>query len=105
MNDNNNKKCLTKAELADAIYNIMQIDKQKSVQIIEDYIEIIKDALEKEGKVMLSGFGTYTVKSKNARKGRNPQTTEDIILAPRKVIKFKESQLLRKAMNQGQKAE
>lgn len=100
MNENNNKSCLTKAELADAIYNIMQIDKQKSVQIVEDYIEIIKDALIKEGKVMLSGFGTYTVKSKNARKGRNPQTGSDIILEPRKVLKFKESQILRKAMNQ-----
>ena len=54
----------------------------------------------KEGKVMLSGFGTYTVKSKNARKGRNPQTGSDIILEPRKVLKFKESQILRKAMNQ-----
>lgn len=100
MNENNNKSCLTKAELADAIYNIMQIDKQKSVQIVEDYIEIIKEALIKEGKVMLSGFGTYTVKSKNARKGRNPQTGGDIILEPRKVLKFKESQILRKAMNQ-----
>ena len=99
MNENNNKSCLTKAELADAIYNIMQIDKQKSVQIVEDYIEIIKDALIKEGKVMLSGFGTYTAKSKNARKGRNPQTGSDIILEPRKVVKFKESQILRKAMN------
>ncbi len=103
--DENNKNCLTKAELADAIFNVMQVDKQKSIQIVEDYIEIIKDALEKEGKVMLSGFGTYTVKSKNARKGRNPQTGSDIILAPRKVIKFKESQLLRKAMNQAPKAE
>lgn len=97
--DENNKNCLTKAELADAIFNVMQVDKQKSIQIVEDYIEIIKDALEKEGKVMLSGFGTYTVKAKNARRGRNPQTGGDIILDPRKVIKFKESQLLRKAMN------
>ncbi|MGI6679906.1 MAG: integration host factor subunit alpha [Bdellovibrionota bacterium] len=99
MNEDNKKNCLTKAELADAIYNTMQVDKQQAVQIVEDYIEIIKDALVKEGKVMLSGFGTYTVKSKNARKGRNPQTGSDMILKPRKVLKFKESQLLRKAMN------
>ena len=50
MDENNNKNCLTKAELSDAIYNIMQIDKQKSVKIVEDYIEIIKDALIKECK-------------------------------------------------------
>ena len=49
---------------------------------------------------MLSGFGTFTVKSKNARKGRNPQTGGVMILEPRKVVKFKESQILRKAMNQ-----
>ena len=91
MDENNNKNCLTKAELSDAIYNIMQIDKQKSVKIVEDYIEIIKDALIKEGKVMLSGFGTFTVKSKNARKGRNPQTGETIMIAPTKVPAFKAS--------------
>lgn len=93
------KRCLTKADLADAIYDALPVDKQKAAELVEDYIEIIKDSLEREGKVMLSGFGSYEVNYKDARKGRNPQTGEPLILRERKVVKFKASQLLRKAIN------
>lgn len=95
----NSKYCLTKADLADQIYATLPVDKQKAAQIVEDYIEIIKESLEKYGKVMLSGFGSYEVKAKPPRRGRNPQTGDSIILRARKVIKFKPSQLLRKAIN------
>lgn len=95
----NKKYCLTKADLADAIYATMPVDKQKAAQVVEDYIELIKDALEKDNKVMLSGFGSYEVKFKPPRRGRNPQTGDSIILRARKVVKFKPSQLLRKAIN------
>lgn len=95
----NSRYCLTKADLADSIYATLPVDKQKAAQIVEDYIEIIKEALERYGKVMLSGFGSYEVKSKPPRRGRNPQTGDSIILRARKVIKFKPSQLLRKAIN------
>ncbi|MGI6525422.1 MAG: integration host factor subunit alpha [Bdellovibrionota bacterium] len=95
----NSKYCLTKADLADAIYATLPVDKQKAAQIVETYIQIIKDALVKENKVMLSGFGSYEVKFKPPRRGRNPQTGESIILRARKVVKFKPSQLLRKAIN------
>jgi integration host factor subunit alpha len=96
---NNSKYCLTKADLADAIYATLPLDKQKAAQIVEDYIEIIKETLEKYGKVMLSGFGSYEVKAKPPRRGRNPQTGDSIILRARRVVKFKPSQLLRKAIN------
>jgi len=95
----NARYCLTKADLADAIYAALPVDKQKAAQIVEDYIELIKEALSKENKVMLSGFGSYEVKFKPPRRGRNPQTGESIILRARKVVKFKPSQLLRKAIN------
>ena len=80
----------------------MTVDNQKAADIVEDYIEIIKDMLAKDGKVMLSGFGSYEVKAKPPRRGRNPQTGDTITLRARKVVKFKPSQLLRKAIN-GQK--
>lgn len=99
--DDKERQCLTKADLADAIYSTLPIDKQKAAKIVEDYIEIIKDGLFKDGKVMLSGFGAYEVKYKPARRGRNPQTGQSIILRERKVVKFKPSQLLRKAINGG----
>lgn len=95
----NKRYCLTKADLADAIYASVDIDKQKAAQVVEDYVEIIKDALEADGKVMLSGFGCYEVKTKDARRGRNPQTRETIMLRARKIVKFKPSQLLRRAIN------
>ncbi|MCB0330215.1 MAG: integration host factor subunit alpha [Bdellovibrionales bacterium] len=95
----NKKYCLTKADLADAIYATMPVDKQKASQVVEDYIELIKEALEQEHKVMLSGFGSYEVKYKPPRRGRNPQTGDSIILRARRVVKFKPSQLLRKAIN------
>lgn len=102
--DDNSKFCLTKADLADSIYSTLPVDKQKAAQIVEDYIELVKDSLEKEGKVMLSGFGSYEVKFKPPRRGRNPQTGGSIILRARKVVKFKPSQLLRRAIN-GQSTE
>ena len=95
----NSNYCLTKADLADAIYASFPVDKQKAAKVVEDYIELIKEALEKESKVMLSGFGSYEVHYKHPRKGRNPQTGDSIILRARKVVKFKPSQLLRKAIN------
>lgn len=97
----NDKYCLTKADLAEAIYAALPVDKQKAALIVEDYVEIIKDALANEGKVMLSGFGSYKVKYKPARRGRNPQTGDSITLRARKVVKFQPSQLLRKAINSG----
>jgi integration host factor subunit alpha len=95
----NSGYCLTKADLADAIYATVPVDKQKASQIVEDYIQIIKDALANEGKVMLSGFGSYEVKQKPPRRGRNPQTGQSITLRARRVVKFKPSQLLRRAIN------
>lgn len=99
-NDNSGSRiCITKAHLAEAIYSTLPVDKQKAAQIVEDYVEIIKDSLGKDGKVMLSGFGSYEVKTKPPRRGRNPQTGDSIILRGRKVVKFKPSQLLRKTIN------
>lgn len=99
MSDENNVSCLTKADLVDAIYDNLPIDKQKATQIVEDWVEIIKDGLEKDSKVMISGFGVFEVKGKHARPGRNPQTGGKITLSARKVVKFKASQILRKAIN------
>ncbi len=93
-------KCLTKADLADAVFSAgLDIDKQEAIQLVEDYIEHIKKGLERDGKVMISGFGSYEVNFKKPRVGINPQTKEPIMLRARRVIKFKPSQLLRKAIN------
>ena len=91
--------CLTKADLIDSIYDNLPFDKQKATQIVEDWIELIKEGLDKDSKVMISGFGVFEVKEKNSRPGRNPQTGGKITLSARKVVKFKASQILRKQLN------
>jgi integration host factor subunit alpha len=91
--------CLTKADLVDSIYTNLPIDKQKATQIIEDWIELLKEGLEQDSKVMLSGFGVFVVNSKHERIGRNPQTGDRITLAARKVVKFKPSQILKRQLN------
>ena len=95
----NEHDCLTKADLVDSIYEKLPIDKQKATQIVEDWIELIKEGLARDNKVMLSGFGVFTVKSKHARPGRNPQTGDKITLSARRVVKFKASQILREQLN------
>ena len=97
---NEKTDCLTKADLIDSIYDNMPFDKQKATQIVEDWIELIKDGLEKDSKVMISGFGGFEVKDKHARRGRNPQTGDKITLSARKVVKFKASQILRRELNE-----
>ncbi|MCC6931993.1 MAG: integration host factor subunit alpha [Deltaproteobacteria bacterium] len=91
--------CLTKADLVDAIYETLPMDKHKASQIVEDWIELIKEGLDRDNKVMISGFGVFEVKSKHARPGRNPQTGDRITLDARKVVKFKPSQILRSLLN------
>ncbi|MBL7661815.1 integration host factor subunit alpha [bacterium] len=95
------KGCLTKADLIDSVYDNLPFDKQKATQLVEDLIETIKEGLARDDKVMISGFGVFEVKKKKARPGRNPQTGDRIVLAPRNNVKFKPSQILRKDLNGG----
>lgn len=93
--------CLTKADIADSIYDNLPFDKHKATQIVEEWIEFLKDGLIRDEKVMLSGFGVFEVKGKHPRPGRNPQTGDRIILSGRNVVKFKPSQILRRQLNDG----
>ncbi len=93
------RRCLTKADLTSALYDSLDIEKHQAADIVEGYVELIKEGLATEGKVMLSGFGSYEVNYKEPRRGRNPQTGETMVLRERRVVKFKPSQLLRKELN------
>ena len=90
---------LTKAHLANFIHNQIGLPQNKSVQVIESIIEIIKKTLENGEEVMISGFGKFYVKEKRERKGRNPATGEDMMLGSRRVVGFKCSGKLRDRMN------
>ena len=89
---------MTKIDISESIYDRLGIVKKDCFNIVESLFEIIKDELEKGNDVMISGFGKWTVRSKKARKGRNPQNGEDLTIDARKVVKFKPSAMLRKGL-------
>lgn len=90
---------LTKDQIISDIYNYVGLSKSKSRNVIENFFEILKQTLEKGEDVLISGFGKFVVKEKDERRGRNPQTTEDLRLRARKVVIFKISGALRKKIN------
>lgn len=89
---------LTKNKIVERVTEL-GFNKNKSVEIVETLLEIIKKTLEKEEDVLISGFGKFCVKVKNKRRGRNPATGEDLILQNRKVVTFKCSGKLRDQIN------
>jgi integration host factor subunit alpha len=90
---------LTKSHLIDAIAQQNGFTKKKSTETVETILEIIKLALSSGEDVLISGFGKFCVKEKQERKGRNPATGEDMMLAPRRVVTFKCSGKLRDRVN------
>lgn len=90
---------MTKAEIIARIYEKVGFSKKEATDVVEATFEIIKGRLEKGEKVKISGFGNFVVNSKRPRKGRNPQTGEEIIIEGRKVLTFKPSQILKKSLN------
>jgi len=90
---------LTKEDLIDSIYNQVGLSKNKSTQLVESFLEIIKKSLENGEDILISGFGKFSVKEKNERKRRNPQTGEDLILKSRRVVTFRYSESLRDKVN------
>ena len=91
---------LTKSHLIEAIANQIGFPKNHSSEMVETILELVKSALESGEDVLISGFGKFCVKDKRERKGRNPATGEDMILAPRRVVKFKCSGKLRDRINE-----
>jgi integration host factor subunit alpha len=90
---------LTKADLIDSIYNQVDLSKTKSAHLVESLLEIIKKTLENGEDILISGFGKFSVKEKNDRRGRNPQTRKDLMLESRRVVTFKCSGVLRDKIN------
>jgi integration host factor subunit alpha len=90
---------LTKEKLIADIYNNVGLSKTKSRSAVETLFEIIKRTLENGEDILVSGFGKFVIKDKEARRGRNPQTTEDLRLRARRVVVFKTSGVLRRKIN------
>ncbi|MBU0986151.1 MAG: integration host factor subunit alpha [Proteobacteria bacterium] len=90
---------LTKAQIIDTTQNHLGLSRKSSSDLVETLLEIMKRTLENGEDVLISGFGKFCVKEKKQRKGRNPATGQDMMLAPRKVVTFKCSGKLRDKIN------
>ena len=90
---------LTKIQIVDSIHNQTGFPKNRSSEIVETLLEIIKGRLASGEDVLVSGFGKFCVKEKKERKGRNPATGDAMRLEPRKVVTFKCSGKLRDRIN------
>ncbi|HBH29134.1 MAG: integration host factor subunit alpha [Desulfofustis sp. PB-SRB1] len=91
---------LTKADLVQEVYkNHQELTKAEATESVETLIRLSKQSLIDGSDLLLSGFGKFNVKEKNARRGRNPQTGNELILGPRRVVTFKPSGILREKIN------
>jgi len=90
---------LTKADLVESVQTDLGFTKNQSIDLLESLLETIKSTLESGGDILVSGFGKFCVQQKRERRGRNPATGEDLMLAPRKVVTFKCSGKLRRRIN------
>ena len=90
---------LTRAQLTEAIYVTVGLSRNESADLLESMLERIADALTVGKSVKISGFGTFLVRQKGRRIGRNPKTGVEVPIMPRRVLVFRPSQMLRDAVN------
>lgn len=90
---------LTKTIIAERIQDKLDLSRNTSYEVMEEFLEIIKETIAGGEDIMISGFGKFCVNEKNARKGRNPATDEEMTLPARRVVTFKCSGKLRDQIN------
>ena len=90
---------MTKADLVENIYQKTGFSKKESAEIVETVFDLIKSTLEEGEKIKIAGFGNFVVKEKATRRGRNPQTGDEIKISSRRILTFKPSQVLKAAIN------
>ena len=94
---------LTKQEIVNSIFMQIGYSKKVSETLLEDFFDIILQSLKKSKKVKIAKFGTFTLRKKNQRVGRNPKTKEIKLIQERKVILFKASKELKSYINKNGK--
>jgi len=92
---------LTKAEVAENLYEKVGLSKRDAKDMVEIFFEEIRETLESGEQVKLSGFGNFDLRVKSERPGRNPKTGEDIPISARKVVTFRPGQKLKSRVEDG----
>ncbi|RMH47601.1 MAG: integration host factor subunit alpha [Alphaproteobacteria bacterium] len=94
-------KTLTRVDLTEAVFREVGLSRNESAQLVESVLQHISDALVEGDTVKISSFGTFTVRDKSARVGRNPKTGEEVPIEPRRVVTFRPSQLMKERVAAG----
>ena len=92
-------KTLTRADLSEAVHRQIGLSRSESADLVKSVLDLISDTLVEGQSVKLSSFGTFMVRSKNGRLGRNPKTGEEVPITPRRVLVFRPSQVMKNVIN------
>lgn len=92
-------KTLTRADLSEAVHRQIGLSRSESADLVKAILELMSDTLVDGKSVKLSSFGTFMVRSKNGRVGRNPKTGEEVPITPRRVLVFRPSQVMKNVIN------
>lgn len=96
---------MTKVDIVETIYEKVGFSKKEVAKIVESIFDIMKEHLQRENKIKVSGFGNFVIRNKRSRRGRNPQTGKDIEITPRRILTFKPSQVLKAGLNRKEATE
>ena len=92
-------KTLTRADLTESLHRDIGLSRTESAEMVNNVLDLISDALVEGNNVKLSSFGTFMVRSKRERLGRNPKTGEEVPITPRRVLVFRPSQVMKNIVN------
>lgn len=94
-------KTLTRSDLSEAVYREVGLSRNESSDLVESILARLSNALVEGDTVKISSFGTFSVREKGARMGRNPKTGEEVPIEPRRVLVFRPSHILKDKINEG----
>lgn len=94
-------KTLTRSDLSEAVYREIGLSRNESSELVESILEHVADALVRGDNVKISSFGTFALRDKGARIGRNPKTGEEVPIDPRRVLVFRPSHIMKERVNNG----
>ena len=98
------EKTLTRIDLSEAVFREVGPSRNDSAQLVESVLEYMSDSLVTGEQVKISSFGTFSVRNKTARIGRNPKTGEEVPINPRRVLTFRPSHLMKDRVVSGNKS-
>lgn len=94
-------RTITRADLAEAVYEEVGLSRNESADLVEAVLDEISDTLVKGDNVKISSFGSFSIREKGERVGRNPKTGVEVPISPRKVLVFRASHVLKDRINEG----